>query len=526
MQDLTQQLPWLLAKLPASMAQDYDACWDVGNAIKSIAGDPGFEDWKEWALSHKSKHFDSSEKEKHRWHEYANKMDGEIDGLAFLEKCLKADEYADFKPCKLLQKYEIIKAAIGDRLRFNVYKSQIELDGKPLVTDRLYLLIAKDLNISVPKTDAIDIVTDLAESNPYNPVVEYLELVHSRYSDDTRILDDLATRYFGTEHPIYDIYMMRFLIGAVARAMKPGCKMDNLLVLQGKQGIGKSTFLQTLCGADWFDDCFGNLSDKDERMKLTGAWFIEWAEIEATFKRRNIASLKAFITCQEDRLRPPYGYSVKSYPRRCVITATTNQHQFLSDETGNRRFWVIPIAKNIDIGMLKYERDYIWAAAVAAYKAGEQWWLTREEEEIAEGLTQEFQSVDPWEDAIADYLKKFNIITTNEILKDCLHLPAEKRGKGNEMRVANILKQLGWKKTRENYKGSVCRVWKRTNSEVLDEMVVIGCQDEENRYSDCVSGMTTSSVQVDQKLSTNTNRMSSYPGSENHPTNGQLSFLQ
>ena len=130
-------------------------------------------------------------------------------------------------------------------------------------------------------------------------------------------------------------------------------------------------------GEDWFDDSLGHISDKDERLKLHVTWFIEWAELESVFKRRDLASVKAFLTCSRDYIRPPYGRSVQAFNRPSIIVGTTNQDEFLGDPTGNRRFWVIPLQKVVDLRQLQQERDRIWAAAVTLYKAGELWWLSQ-----------------------------------------------------------------------------------------------------------------------------------------------------
>lgn len=162
------------------------------------------------------------------------------------------------------------------------------------------------------------------------------------------------------------------MIGAVARALSPGCKLDTALILQGKQGFKKSTFFKILAG-DYFDDSLGAVSDKDERLKLHRFWFIEWSELESIFKGRDVSQTKAFLSSSIDAVRPPYCRDTQDFARASIIVATTNKDEFLSDETGNRRFWIIPVKKRIDTKLLRKERNAIWAAAVLAYKSGEQW---------------------------------------------------------------------------------------------------------------------------------------------------------
>ncbi|NEP19743.1 MAG: hypothetical protein F6J97_23125 [Leptolyngbya sp. SIO4C1] len=98
-------------------------------------------------------------------------------------------------------------------------------------------------------------------------------------------------------------------------------------------------------GTGDFDDSVGSVSDKDERLKLHKSWFVEWAELEVVFRRKDVSAVKAFITTQTDQIRPPYGRAVMEFPRPSIIVGTTNFDEFLADPTGNRRFWVIGITQ-------------------------------------------------------------------------------------------------------------------------------------------------------------------------------------
>jgi predicted P-loop ATPase len=118
-------------------------------------------------------------------------------------------------------------------------------------------------------------------------------------------LDNIAQRYFEVSEPLYQTFVRKSLIGAVARALSPGCKLDTALILQGKQGFKKSTFFKILAG-DYFDDSLGAVSDKDERLKLHRSWFIERSELESIFKRRDVSQTKAFLSNSISAVRPPY----------------------------------------------------------------------------------------------------------------------------------------------------------------------------------------------------------------------------
>jgi predicted P-loop ATPase len=286
-------------------------------------------------------------------------------------------------------------------------------------------------------------------------------------------LDNIAQSYFGVSEPIYQTFVRKSLIGAVARALSPGCKLDTALILQGKQGFKKSTFFKILAG-DYFDDSLGSVSDKDERLKLHRSWFIEWSELESIFKRRDVSQTKAFLSSSIDAVRPPYCRDTQDFARASIIVATTKKDEFLSDETGNRRFWIIPVKKRIDTKMLRQERDAIWAAAVLAYKSGEQWWLDYEDEEKAETLAGEFRTSDPWMDTITNYTEYREWLLMGDLLNH-LQVDLSRQERSHQMRVASILKLLGWQKNFRTVAGKRCRVW---------------CKPEPDRESDSESGTT------------------------------------
>jgi predicted P-loop ATPase len=363
--------------------------------------------------------------------------------------------------CKLARQFQQVQQKLGHRLRLNTLTKEIELDGQALNPDRVALNLANDFNLQISKCNALDIVTELAERNSYNPIVEYLTRVRQKHGDSTGILRNLSSRYFGTNNPLYDTYVRKTLIGAVARVMQPGCKMDTALILQGKQNAGKSTFFNILAGKDWFDDSLGNTSDKDEKLKLHMTWFMEWAELENVFKRRDIANVKAFLSSATDTIRPPYGRLPQRCDRHSVIVGTTNEHEFLADATGSRRFWVIPVRQDIDLEMLRRERDLIWAAAVTLYEQGEIWYLLREEEALREDLNAEYQTTDPWQDDIENYLSHREVVSIREICEDLLKIEVSQQNSSTQIRISKIMTQIGWEspKNARQHHGRRQRVW-------------------------------------------------------------------
>lgn len=369
---------------------------------------------------------------------------------------------SDEKP-RLLKEYELIKSTFGDRLRFNTLFKHIELDGEEFPVDmaKINFLVDHDLKLKSNRQDLADATVKIAKLNTYNPIVEYLNRVAYQHGPSIKILEGIAERYFGTLNPIHQAVLVKFLIGAVARAYNPGCKLDTALILQGAQGTGKSSFFRVLASEPWFDDSFGNSSDKDERLKLHQAWFIEWAELETLFKRKDIAQVKAFITTQSDKVRPPYGRVTETMRRGSVFVGTTNQSDFLTDSTGNRRFWVISTQQSIDIERLTQERDRIWAAAVAYYKMDVPWWLTKDEESAMAEERKNYEYHDIWEDEIADYVEFKTVVSIPEILENRFKISLDRHERKLSNRVRDCLVKLGWEQHPKaaRHLGKPAKVW-------------------------------------------------------------------
>ena len=345
------------------------------------------------------------------------------------------------------------------RLRLNKLQQKVELDGAEILVEEAYLWLAEHDNIDCSKTKAGDIFFKVASENSFNPVVTYLDTVAKTVEPAS--LDTLSREYFKTSNPLYDVFLKRTLIAAVARAYNPGCKHDTALVLQGEQGIHKSTFFNVL-GGQWFDDSMGDGRKKDDLIILHKSWIQEWGEIERVFGKRQAGEIKAFLVRKKDIFRPPYGRTALEFPRHGIIVGTVNGNQFLVDPTGDRRYQVIPIQTNkIDIKRLEQERDSIWSAAVRAYRNGEQWWLTDEEQKLSNENNQQFRSVDEWESAIANYLENRVQVSVTEILQNLFEFELGKIDRSSQMRVSNVLISLNWKKVgQKQHQGKRQVVWR------------------------------------------------------------------
>ena len=358
---------------------------------------------------------------------------------------------------KLIQDYNKVINTFGKRIRLNKLSKRIEVDGKPVSLDRakLQLAIRHGVLLKSGREDIQDIIAEVAEQNEYSPVAEYLRSLP--FCMDTSILDRICESYFGISGDIYTTFIRKTLIAAVNRALVPGCKVDTALILHGKQGYKKSTFFSILAG-EYFDDSMGAASEKDERLKLHRSWFIEWSELERIFGKKDASAAKAFVTSKTDMIRPPYGRDIEDLPRPSIIVATTNQDEFLVDPTGARRFWVIPVQKKIDTIRLAEERDAIWAAAMAAFQAGELCYLNDEEELIAEAIAAEFRTSDPWEESIGTFIENREWVRVTDIL-DHLRIDIDRQDRSHQMRVASILKVMGWSKNIRSMDNKRIRVW-------------------------------------------------------------------
>ena len=240
-------------------------------------------------------------------------------------------------------------------------------------------------------------VQHFASMRLIHPLRDHLD---GRAWDGERRLESWLTTYLGVAKNDYSQAVGRaWLISAVARVFKPGCKADHALILEGPQGAFKSTACSIIAmSPDWFADEIADLGSKDSAQDLRGKWIIEIGELSA-MRRSEVERVKAFISRSSDHYRPSYGRRSQDFARQCVFIGTTNADAYLADETGGRRFWPVKVGK-IDTDALRRDIGQLWAEAVAAFKAGEAWHLPREIEMQAREQQADRRITDPWEDAI------------------------------------------------------------------------------------------------------------------------------
>mgnify|MGYP003635562244 CR=1 FL=1 len=335
------------------------------------------------------------------------------------------------------------------RIKLDTFAQDILVDGNNITdVDEVDAAIWLDraYKIQVPVTIARQAMQSVARMQQAHPVQEYLQSLE--WDSEQRIDRWLCQYCFAPDKTIVRAYSRRWLISAVARVMRPGCKVDTTLIIQGDQGVKKSTAFEVLASPSWFSDTQLNLRDKDAMQTIRGVWIYEFAELDSV-RRTDQTAVKAFLSSRVDRFRPSYGRNVVRYERQCVIVGTTNELDFLRDSTGSRRYWPVQVG-TVDIEGLTLVRDQLWAEAVAAYMAGEQWWLTHEEEERRKRSEYLFVEEDAWTEAVALWLRSCGEVrvTTHELWVGAMQKRPGDLTQMHRKRLVKVLEVLGCSKRR------------------------------------------------------------------------------
>lgn len=254
----------------------------------------------------------------------------------------------------------------------------------------------------------IDSALDIhASEHAFNEVQDF---INGLQWDGEQRLDTLFIDYLGAKDTPYNRAVCRkAFTAAIARAMIPGCKYDNMLILSGPQGIGKSTLLDKM-SKGWFNDSIRTFEGKDASELLQGVWLVEVSELDA-FRRTDVARIKQFLSLRADRYRAAYGRHVRELPRCCVFFGSTNTTDFLQDTTGNRRFWPVDVGeqehpKTVWRDLTDDVITQLWAEAKAYWQGGEQLYLTGMVEEEARLKQEEHREVSVREGLIEAFVEK------------------------------------------------------------------------------------------------------------------------
>jgi putative DNA primase/helicase len=210
----------------------------------------------------------------------------------------------------------------------------------------------------------------------------------------------------------------------------------------------KSTALRALASDAFFTDDIAELGSKDSVMQTRGMWIIELSELDCLSKGE-VSRVKAFMSRQVDRVRPPYGRRVIEAKRECIFAGTTNSDAYLKDETGGRRFWPVCVG-TIRLQDLRRDRDQLWAEARERYRRGDVWWL--ESRALVDAAAEEQKARyegDVWEDKIIEWVGPRDSVTISEVLDLCLEKPKKDWNRADDMRISRILKSNGWRRRRE-----------------------------------------------------------------------------
>ena len=372
---------------------------------------------------------------------------------------------------------------------------------------RLQVYLTKTYGFEPKKTTVMDAVMQVAHGNPFHPVREYLDAL---VWDGTPRLASLLGERWGAlstagsaalrrEDPgawlrlgkYLELAGAKWLVGAVARIYRPGCKLDTMLVFEGGQGDYKSTSIRALFGDEWFSDSKLTIGDKDALAQMQGKWAYEMAEMDAHRKADDTA-FKQFITTQVDRVRWHYGKRAEDVPRQCIFVGTTNMSQYGKDETGMRRIWPVEVG-HVDLQYLRDNRDQLWAEAVALFRQGVTWLVDKRvfvlepddnpeldrpwsEWDVFDEQGDARQNVDAWEEPILKFLNdnnKMPYYTTAQLMGGALVLDKARWTPLEQKRVGAIMRRLGFRTRKVGPKNARVNGWVRADAEFGGEDVPI-----------------------------------------------------
>ena len=289
----------------------------------------------------------------------------------------------------------------------------------------------------------------LAHRNPFSPVVRWLDGLEW---DGVPCLESWLVDYCGAEDTPYTRAVGRLLLlGAVARARVPGIKFDPMVVLEGPQGVGKSSLLALLGGEYYGEGILGNLRHAEVEVSraLAGKWLIEVDEMLPA-DRASAQALKSFLSRTRDTVRRPYGREYEDLPRQCIFVGTTNEASYLKDSTGNRRFLPVGVGA-INLDAVARDREQLFAEADAAWRADprpEALVLPRDLWGVAAEATEDRRIAHPWEELVAEYLEKEGLhqVRGKVLLDNALGIDSAKQTMADTKKLSDVMQRLGWKR--------------------------------------------------------------------------------
>lgn len=345
-------------------------------------------------------------------------------------------------PCRV---HNIVQILIhGDefkgRVKRNDFSGLVELDGQCL-TDGAFTGLKTTLERAwitekVATSDLREALAGVGEHVRCHPIREYLEGLQW---DGTTRIDTFSSDFLGTQQDAYHRgAFVAFFLSSIERVYRPGGKVDVMVILEGPQGVRKSTLWEVL-GGQWYRDITDDINSKDFQLALQGVWIADLGELDQ-FNKAESSRVKSIITVKTDHLRRPYAQFHQDMPRQTVLVGGSNRSDWLSDPTGGRRF--LPVSVKVDsipVELISSMRDQLWAEAFHRYRAGnESWWdvLGAEEHQAARYVG------DPWHGPIEEWLIGRSLVTSHQILSDCLRIELARQTRSDQIRVGNIMVQL------------------------------------------------------------------------------------
>lgn len=313
-----------------------------------------------------------------------------------------------------------------------------------------------------------------AASNSYHPIKDFFAALPQW--DGVPRIDSLLIEFGGAPDTPYTREVTKnFLIAAVARIFEPGCKFDNMIILEGPQGYFKSSFIAVL-GGEWFSEIRIVPDNKDTYMAMHGYWFLELPDMRGMRRNTEVDALKAFLAIGTDNLRLPYARGMSSVKRQSIFASTYNPvgGGYLQDPSGNRRFWPVEISKRIDVDSIRELRPMIFAEALHRYKQGEKFYIADESlRKEAEEEQEKRYEVDPWEEVLQDWLSTaetlpFPLKTVDIAMHSPLKLMVSDLDKLVRNRLAVCMRRCGYELKPVRQPGLRIKQWVQIEDEPLD----------------------------------------------------------
>lgn len=344
---------------------------------------------------------------------------------------------------------------LGISCAFDIFRNRMTISGKALpqdlsnISERVTIfirdLICKTYGFDPANEMTRDALVNLCSQNTFDPVCDYLD---SLIWDGVPRINGFLTNFAEAEDSDYTRAVSSIIfIAAVRRVRSPGVKFDTIPVLEGDQGTGKSTLIKILASPEFFSDQDLLALDQKAQMEIMeGVWLFELCEL-AGIRFADVNKVKAFASRSVDKARPAYGRVAEERPRRGIMIGTTNDDQYLKDETGNRRFW--PVATGaIDLESIAAERDQLWAEASAREAKGEGITLSPRLWPAAAVEQGKRVAADPWQEAL-EHVQGWahngrEMIATSTLLGDVLNIPGGQYDTIKAKRLARAMKALGW----------------------------------------------------------------------------------